>query len=120
MVRKSGSQLPDSPFVLADSALAEQIGTALTDELGASRRAAKTVMRWTGASDRTAKYWIAGTRGPDGWHLILLARNSDAVLHTLLKLADRDLFELAIELNAAKAALSRAAAIIEALRAQDT
>lgn len=99
---------------------AAAISEALKSELGSSFRATKTVMRWTGASDRTAKYWIAGTRGPDGWHLILLARNSDAVLHTLLKLADRDLFELAIELNAAKAALGRAAAIIDALRVEDS
>ncbi len=97
---------------------AASISQAFRSELGSSYRATKTVMRWTGASDRTAKYWIAGTRGPDGWHLILWARNSDAVLHSLLKLAERDVFELAIELNAAKAALSRAAAIIDALRAQ--
>lgn len=98
---------------------AAAISEALKSELGSSFRATKTVMRWTGASDRTAKYWIAGTRGPDGWHLILLARNSDAVLHTLLKLADRDLFGLAIELNAAKGALGRAVAIIDALRVRD-
>jgi hypothetical protein len=44
-----------------------------------------------------------------------MASQSDTVMHTLLKLADRDLFELAIELNAAKAALARASAIIDAL-----
>jgi hypothetical protein len=118
MFPKKGTIVPQDsnrPGGIYAAAIAE----ALRSELGSSFRATKTVMRWTGASDRAAKYWLAGTRGPDGWHLILLARNSDAVLHTLLKLADRDLFELAIELNAAKAALGRAVAIIDALRAHD-
>lgn len=46
-------------------------------------------MRWTGASERTVKYWIAGERGPSGEHLIALARNSDIVFHMVLLLADR-------------------------------
>lgn len=119
MFPKKGTIVPPERSKPGDF-YAAAISKALKSELGSSFRATKTVMRWTGASDRTAKYWIAGTRGPDGWHLILLARNSDAVLHTLLKLADRDLFELAIELNAAKAALGRATAIIDALRVKDS
>jgi hypothetical protein len=98
---------------------AAAISLALRAELGTSSQATKTVMRWTGASDRAAKYWMSGTRGPGGWHLILLARNSDSVLHSLLKMADRDLYELSIELNAATAALGRAVAIIKALRPPD-
>ena len=94
---------------------ASTIATALRSELGTSARATKTVMHWTGASDRAAKYWLSGGRGPDGWHLILLAKNSDAVMHCLLKMADRDEYELAIELSAAKAALIRALAMIDAL-----
>jgi len=99
-----------------DSGYAAAIASALRQELGTSSQATKTVMRWTGASDRAAKYWLSGTRGPDGRHLILLARNSDAVLHSVLKMADRDVYELAIELNAAKSALLRAMAVIDALR----
>ena len=53
------------------------IAAALRDELGLTHRAVKTAMRWTGASERTVKYWIAGERGPSGEHLIALARNSD-------------------------------------------
>jgi hypothetical protein len=46
-------------------------------------------MRWTGASERSVKYWFAGERGPSGEHLLSLARHSDAVLIVLLALADR-------------------------------
>ena len=49
----------------------------------------KMAMRWTGASERTVKYWLAGERGPSGDHLIALARHSDAVLFVLLALAGR-------------------------------
>jgi len=94
---------------------ASVIAAALRAELGNSAQATKTVMRWTGASGRAAKYWLSGTHGPDGWNLILLARNSDAVLHSVLRMADRDAYELAIELRAARAALLRAVAVIDAL-----
>lgn len=65
------------------------IAIALRDELGLTQRAVKTAMRWTGASERTVKYWIAGERGPSGEHLIALARHSDIVFHMVLMLADR-------------------------------
>lgn len=65
------------------------IAAALRNELGLTHRAVKTAMRWTGASERTAKYWIAGERGPSGEHLIALARNSDIVFDMVLLLADR-------------------------------
>lgn len=65
------------------------VAIALRDELGLTHRAVKTAMRWTGASERTVKYWIAGERGPSGAHLIALARHSDIVFHMVLILANR-------------------------------
>ena len=62
---------------------------ALHEELGSTNRAIKMAMRWTGASERTVKYWIAGERGPSGEHLIALARHSDIVFHMVLMLAVR-------------------------------
>ena len=63
---------------------------ALREEPGDTHRAIKRAMRWTGASERTVKYWFAGERGPRGDHLIALVRNSDAAL---LVLAGRVLVE---------------------------
>lgn len=107
-VRATGSE------IRLEYALA--ISRALREELGQSARAAKTIMRWTGVSERAAKYWLAGSRAPSGWQLILLARYSDAILHEFLRMTGRDLLKVSIELAAAEAALARATAIIRALR----
>lgn len=65
------------------------IADVLRRELGPTHQAIKTLMRWTGASERTAKYWLSGERGPSGEHLIQLAMHSDAVLMMILTMADR-------------------------------
>jgi hypothetical protein len=46
-------------------------------------------MCWTGARERTVKYWFSGERGARGDHLVALARHSDAVLYVVLALAGR-------------------------------
>ena len=96
---------------------APAISRALQSELGQSGRAAKTIMKWTGASERASKYWLSGSRGPNGSQLILLVRNSEAVLQEFLRLSGRDLFKISLELGAAEASLARATAIVRALRA---
>lgn len=68
---------------------AAAIAAALRQELGDTNSAIKIAMRWTHASERTVKYWFAGSRGPSGEHLILLARHSDAVFGALLVLTGR-------------------------------
>jgi hypothetical protein len=67
----------------------EAIAYALKCELGASHQAAKTVMAWTGAGERTVKNWLAGISGPSGQHLVDLMRRSDAVVAVLMMLAGR-------------------------------
>jgi len=76
----------------------QTIAAALHRELDGTHRAVKTTMRWTGASERTAKNWIAGSHGPSGEHLISLLRNSDEVLIGLLTLAGRDQAIVALRL----------------------
>ena len=46
-------------------------------------------MRWTGASERAVKIWLAGTNRPRGEHLISWVRHSNAVLEAFLELARR-------------------------------
>jgi hypothetical protein len=65
------------------------IAAALRAELGNSHQAVKTVMRWTGANERTVKNWLAGSRGPRGEHLLALLRHSNVTLEVVLQLADR-------------------------------
>ncbi len=65
------------------------IATALRAELGTSHRATKTVMRWTGASERMVKHWFAARHGPSGKYLIVLLRECDAVFDAVLSDAGR-------------------------------
>ena len=70
-------------------------------------------MRWTGASERTAKGWLSGDRGPSGEHLILLIANSDAVFAAVLQLASRGQVGLDIDLIGAREMLRGALDILE-------
>lgn len=115
MVRKTASQLRDSRFLVAETAFSEQIGVALRHELGASRRATKTVMRWTDVSDTTARAWINGRCSPSGRHLIALAANSQQVMSVVLRLAGHAELELGIKLQEISRGLELALVHIRAI-----
>jgi len=66
------------------------IAAALRQDVGGTHRAIKTIVRWTGASERTVKYWLSGTIGPKGEHLVALAHHSNAVRDAFLRLAGRE------------------------------
>lgn len=83
----------------------QAIAAALKAELGPTHRAVKTLMAWTGASERTVKHWLAGTHGPSGRYFIDLARHSDAVLYYFLAAADRRHIVAGIRLLAIRAKL---------------
>jgi hypothetical protein len=70
---------------------------------------------WTGASERTAKYWFAGTKGPTGEHLASLVRHSDAVLAIFLQLTGREASALAIKLADARIKLAEMLVSIDQL-----
>lgn len=67
----------------------QAISSALAQELGGAGSAAKVAIRWTGASERTAKNWIPGSYAPTAEHLVELMRHSDTVLAVALELAGR-------------------------------
>jgi hypothetical protein len=97
MLRKEGTLVPEKGTLVHQSAhrgtksevYASMVSAALRGKSRDARHATKTVMKWTGASERTVKHWASGTRGPSGAHLIALVRNSDAVLSAFLELAGR-------------------------------
>lgn len=84
-----------------------EIAAALRRELGGSHQAIKASMNWTGASERTAKNWLAGAHGPSGRHLIELMRHSDEVTDTVLALCGRSEICIALELAYLRRALIR-------------
>ena len=91
------------------------IADALKRELGGSHRAIKTVMKWTGVSERTSKNWIVGAHGPSGEHLIELLRNSDEVVATVLSLSARTELQIAAGLYEARETLLQALGTVDAL-----
>ena len=90
------------------------VRAALRSELGSSHQAIKTVMAWTGASERTVKHWLAGTHGPSGRHLIALARHSESVMRYFLAATGRQSLLVGIELSEVRSKLSEAIGVIDA------
>jgi hypothetical protein len=118
MLPKSGTLLPVRGAKFTERDYAGRIRQALRDELGGSRAAAKSIMRWTGASNRTARNWLNGAASPSGYHLLCLARESDAVLDAMLSLSGRPELALSVDIRAVEAALTKALGAIAALRGQ--
>jgi hypothetical protein len=46
-------------------------------------------MKWTGANERTARNWLSGRIGPNGKHLVLLCKESDAVWQAIVRVSGR-------------------------------
>jgi hypothetical protein len=94
---EKGQRLPQTGIILPVAAddpssmrpYAEALAAALRTELGDTRSAAKTVMRWTGAGERTVKTWLGGVSGPNGEHLIRLICHSDVVFALVLARSGR-------------------------------
>ena len=119
MVPKNGTRVPKSQIPLSDAEFASAIGKALQIDLGGSHRAAKTVMAWTGVSNRTAHLWLHGIRSPSGRHLVMLAANSGPLLAAVLRLAGREKALLALDLEMLERRLDEIMQTVRALRAEE-
>lgn len=90
MLPKRGTILPGHEKAARSPAdFANAVAMALQSELGDTHRAVKTIMRWTGASERAAKNWLEGSAGPRGHYLIRLIAESDLVFELVINAADR-------------------------------
>src|SRR6267154_2392792 len=115
MFPKKGNYFPNGPRAKSGKlSYPAAIATALRAELGDSHQAVKTVMRWTGANERTVKNWLAGRRGPRGEHLVPLLRHSNAVLEAVLQLAGREQIIVGKVLFDARNVLAEALARVDA------
>jgi len=108
MVRNNRSLLRKALVPLSDSALTDQIGEVLRTELGATRRATKTVMRWTGVSDNTARSWLNGKASPSGLHLLELAAHSQAIMVLFLEVTGHGDLEIGLRLQEIEGVLEEA------------
>jgi len=93
----------------------QAISSALSQELGGAGSAAKETIKWTGASERTAKNWISGTYGPTAEHLIELMRHSDTILTVVLELAGRSEAMTAERLNRVRSELADVLSNLDAI-----
>ena len=118
MFPQSGNRLPRRTNHCSEADYILEISAALRDELGGTRAATKMIMRWTGTCDRTARNWLCGTVGPSGYHLICLARQSDAVLSVILGMGGRADLALLTDIHAVEVALAKASGAIELLKRQ--
>jgi hypothetical protein len=94
------------------------VAACLRNELGDTHQAVKTVMKWTGANERTVKNWLGGRYGPNGEHLICLFRHSDEVLDALLRLAGREEVVATQKLVTVREVLAQALGRIDLLMAE--
>lgn len=110
MITKMGN---DFPAGVGSVLYANAISAALRSELGQTHCALKTLQRWTNANERTAKNWLAGTHGPSGYHLIMLASHSEKVLQMFLHLAQRPEVVVALSLPALRTSLLQTIALLD-------
>lgn len=96
---KTGLLLPAKQPPFKTVALVDILKSSLQSELGNSRRATKTVMRWTGVSDKAARSWINGLASPNGIHLFNIMKNSPVTTITLLEMAGYQEVSLTLELR---------------------
>jgi len=108
MMTKTGNSF------LSHEQYAEDLAKALRLELGTTHQAAKTLMRWTNANERTVKNWMAGSSGPRGEHLIALIKNSDVALAAIMAMADRPFAGTVLELPLLRKRLQAAVEGIDA------
>ncbi|MGD9471728.1 MAG: hypothetical protein AB7G24_09340 [Novosphingobium sp.] len=113
MFSKKGSSFPIGRNTLTDAEFAQVIASALKIEFGSTRHGAKTIMQWTGVSQRTAKNWLSGKNAPSGAHLIMLARESNAVLKAMMLMAERPAMSLGATLISLRRLLSEALAALD-------
>ena len=115
MLPKTGGRLPKIP-PYSDLEIADAIGRALVEELGGTRRATKTVMRWADVSERGARAWINGESCPSCRHLILMASKSRAVMAVILRLSGHEEYLTALDLAEIEKAVVALAERLRTLR----
>lgn len=87
MLPKKGRMLhPWNGIARSAKDYAELIADALRQEHGNTHRTVKTIMGWTGASERSVKNWLSGEFGPSGYFLMRLCVKSPAVRGLVMEL----------------------------------
>lgn len=113
MISKKGNSFPVGRDMLTDIEFAQVIASALKVEFGSAHNGAKKIMQWTGVSQRTAKNWLSAANAPSGAHLIMLARESNAVLKAMMLMAERPEMSLGASLLSLRRLLTETMAALD-------
>lgn len=103
------------PIGIATESLATAIAAALKEEFGNTPSALKTIARLTRSNERAVRNWFEGKNSPSAENLVILLRNSDLILRTVLALADRNDLVVAAGLAGLRRQLMDAVAAIDGL-----
>lgn len=103
------------PASIRDEPLAVAIAAALKEEFGNTPSALKTIARLTRSNERAVRNWLEGKNSPSAENLVILMRNSDLILRTVLALADRHDLVVAARLAGLRRQLMDAVAAIDGL-----
>lgn len=113
---KSGKTFP---VPIATEPLAVAMAAALKEEFGNTPSAVKTIARLTRSNERAVRNWFEGKNSPSAENLVILMRNSDLILRTVLTLADRHDLVVAVGLAGLRRQLMDAVATIDGLPLSD-
>lgn len=103
------------PSSIKDEPLATAIAAALREEFGDTPSALKSIARLTRSNERAVRNWFEGKNSPSAANLVILMRNSDRILRTVLTLADRHDLVVAAGLAGLRRQLLDAVAAIDGL-----
>jgi hypothetical protein len=119
MLHKKGKNLQAEGEAISEREVADAVAKALRSEFGHMSHATSTLMRWTGASERTAKNWLSGSYGPTSANLFLLARHSPAIRQLILRFAKMPPVLLSENLHGLRLSLIEAVAEIDVTLGRD-
>lgn len=118
----SGKTFPNLDTKMAASGdynFATVIAETLRQTFGGTHGAVKTVVAFTGASERAVKNWFEGKNAPNGENLVKLAGHSDEILEAFLLMAGRGDVLSAKKLVDARDKLVEMLEIIDQLQGND-
>lgn len=95
--------------------IAVAIAAALKEEFGTTPSAVKTIARVTRSNERAVRNWFERNNSPSAETLVILIRNSDLFLRTVLTLADRHNLVVAVGLARLRRQLMDAVAASDGL-----
>ena len=109
---KIGNLFPGAPG-LNPASFATQIAAALRRAYGGRHSAVKIVARAVGANERAVRNWFEGKNAPSGEYLVLLMCHSDEIMGSVLAMAGKREFAVAMEVSKARSVLTRALAELD-------